>query len=91
MTNTTTPNSIKTLTTGATESSKIHVTTNLTYSEKTINEILDCLEDIETFMILIFAQIVIVLIVKLAKMCKRGYKIHNESIIQRHSRQSPQI
>lgn len=70
---------------------KFHITTNVTYSDKKMEDMLDCLEDIELFMILIFIQIAFVLCIKIFKMCMKAYQKHNEIVIKKHSRTSPQL
>lgn len=64
---------------------------NVTSNEKTITNILECIEDIEMYIILIFVQIIIALLIKLFKMCTKMYAKHNEIVIKKHNRISPNI
>lgn len=51
----------------------------------------DTLSDIKMWLIIIAIIILKVIVIKLIKMCGKVYKIHNEKIIQRHRRISPQL
>lgn len=84
------PNTTLTTATPATTTQKpaeIHTASN----EKSLKNILECIEDIEIYIILIFAQILLVLSIKIFKMCNKTYTKHNEIVIRKHNRISPQI
>lgn len=54
----------------------------------TVKEILN---DIKMWIMIITIIILKIVIIKAIRLCRKGYKIHNQNIIQRHSRTSPQI
>lgn len=56
-----------------------------------LETIIEQLDDIKIWIIIMAVITLKFVIIKAIKMCRRGYKIHNESVIQRHTRQSPQI
>lgn len=55
------------------------------------DEIIEELDTIEGFLTIIVIQLMLVIIYKLFKICKRGYHIHNEKIIRMHESTNPRI
>lgn len=66
-------------------------TPELTNYEQELDTIIDQIDDIKIWIIIMVVITLKFVLIKAIKMCRRGYKIHNESIIQRHARQSPQL
>lgn len=54
------------------------------------DEIVENIDNIEGYLFAITILIALILLFKVIKICKRGYKIHNERIIMRHN-STPQI
>lgn len=60
-------------------------------NEDDLDNLLENVSDIKLWIIIIATIIVKIVIIKLIKLCKRGYTMHNEKIIQRHNRITPQL
>lgn len=54
-------------------------------------EIVDEIETVEGFLLVIVIQLTLMIVYKLIKLCKRGYKMHNEKIIRIHENTNPRI
>lgn len=54
----------------------------------TTNEILS---DIKLWLIIVVIIIIKLILIKFVKACKRAYDVHNDSVIRRHNRTTPQI
>lgn len=84
--------------TAAARTTQTPTTTTITTPKFTVNvygesidELIEEVNDIKVWIILIAIIIMIIVVLKLIKMCKKVYEMHNEKIIKRHSRISPQI
>lgn len=60
-------------------------------NEQNFNDLIENISDIKLWIKIIAIIIVKIVLLKVIKMCKKAYQMHNEKIIQRHSRFSPQI
>lgn len=58
---------------------------------RNITEIIENLSEIKIWIVIIAIIIVKIVIIKMFKLCKRMYHIHNMKIIARHNRISPEI
>lgn len=60
-------------------------------NEKDFNIMNETLSDIKMWLIIITIIIVKIVLIKLLKTCKRTYNMHNETVIRRHNRTTPQM
>lgn len=86
----------KTTTTSSTTTKAISTTTMSSPSIGHLNneqiiEIIENLTDIKIWIIIITIIIIKIVIIKAIKLCKKGYEIHNQKVIQRHNRDGPRI
>lgn len=49
-----------------------------------LNELIETISDIETEITIIIVILATMLFYKIIKICRKGYELHNEKIIQRH-------
>lgn len=49
------------------------------------------LSDIKFWLIVIVIIIIKLILIKFVKACKKAYEVHNETLIRRHNRTTPQI
>lgn len=54
-------------------------------------EILELIDNVETFLIIIVVILSMIILAKIIKMCKKGYKMHNNKVIQKHESTSARI
>lgn len=90
------PTKIPTMATTATKATTEKIPINYATNEfqNSINTIISLLSEIKSFkpwFIIIAIAILLIISTKTIIMCKKVYKIHNEQIIRKHSRVSPNI
>lgn len=85
-------------TTSATTATKATTTTTSTTTDSTVNmkeedfdDLLENVSDIKLWLIIIATIIVKIMIIKLLKMCKKAYTMHNKKVIERHNKITPQL
>lgn len=61
------------------------------FVENNNNELSEKIDDLEVYLIIITIQLTLIVLFKLLKLCKKGYKIHNEKIIKKHTNTSERL
>lgn len=74
-------------TTANTRATQIIVNVN----EQDLNNMIDTLSNIKLWLIIIVLIFVTAIMIKLVKACRMAYNMHNETVIRRHNRTTPQI
>lgn len=53
--------------------------------------IVEEIETVEGFLLIIVIQLTLVILYKLIKMCRKGYRMHNEKVIRIHESTNPRL
>lgn len=89
-TSTPTPSLAETMTNDTNTLNTIQVTVS-NWNGNRVDTIIDSLSVIKTWTIIISISVLSVIVIKLIKMCTKMYKKHNEIVIKKHSRISPEM
>lgn len=67
------------------------ITPKMSIDYENMNEIINNLNDIKMWLIIISIIIIKLVLIKVMRLCKKTYAKHNENVIKKHNRISPII